>query len=58
MSMEGGNKDTSILDSRYTEAERKNSHERAREGRFLLTDAWHMDRYTVFVRIMRVFMGQ
>jgi len=55
--MAGGDKDTSILDSSYT-AERKNSHERAREGRLLLTDVWHTDQYAVSVRIMRVFIGQ
>lgn len=58
MSMAGGDKDTSISDSSYAEAERKNSHERAGEGRFLLTDVWHTYRYTVSVHIMRVFMGQ
>lgn len=38
VSMAGGYKDTSILDSSYIEGERKNSCERAGEGRLLLTD--------------------
>ena len=58
VSMAGGDKDTSILDSSYLEAERESSHEGAGEGRLLLTDAWHTDQYAVSVRIMRVFIGQ
>lgn len=46
MSMAGGDKDISILASSYIEAGRKNSHERTREGRLLLTEAWHTDQYT------------
>lgn len=47
MSVAGGDKDTSILDSSYIDAERKNCHEKAGEGRLLLTDAWHTDQYAV-----------
>lgn len=42
--MAGGSMDISTLASSYIEAGRKNS-ERTREGRLLLTDAWHMDQY-------------
>lgn len=58
MIMVGGGKDTSVLDSSYIEAERKSSHEGAGEGSLLLTDAWHVEQYTISVHIMRLFIGQ
>lgn len=56
--MAGGGEDTSILDSSYTEVERKISHDRDRERRVLLSDAWHLDLEAGSVHIMRVFIGQ
>lgn len=57
MTMASGDKDTSILDSSI-EAEIKSSHERAREGRPLLSDRWHMEQCAVSACIMRVLIGR